>query len=507
MTQEWRFSNDSCGVAHEGEQVWTFDDNAVVTGVKVVADGKELIEFGPGPEELEILNAKFSQGEKKALPATFKQCPYREHGTIFDLLQAEEILSAPDWDGDGLPSLEYGTGTLKLDTEKRTQHNMPGVDALCFIAGKPAALYLLDYRHSFLFRYSPYMEDWLEHSDVLPSVLHDQNKKWADAIVATREGIGYTGRQGPVWVNLPILGEARASICPDAVCVGAPGISHAIERSRKPGGLTGKIVFWPVTHEGMLYLAQKLPGSKDWKKVAVKIEGDLPDNPEFAPPVISAIGNIWISRDGVLMLPRGAAEPVFRSWPDGLKAVPQARPMVDDARTMWVLAETTDSKYALVQLLHHGFNLRNEVDSPFFSAGERCYSADRAFTLDDAGIAQPIRGEPLPPMAGFRDPFFYPLQTFKPAIKVDDPVAAAGITLGLQVDDPQARVSFLTGGAKQQQRLTRLLMHMPGLPVVDLKCAFDIKSAASLATFRYRNRLYVHSRERNQCYSWPVDFS
>jgi len=507
VTQEWRFSNDSCGVAHEGDQVWLFDDKASVTGVKVIgSDGAELVAFGPAPADLEILNAKFSQGAGVPLPATFEHCPHKQGGKIFTMLQPQDILSAPDWDGDGLPSLEYGPGTLTLDSDKRTQHSMPGVDALCFVAGKPNALYLLDYRTSFLFRYSTTTEDWIEHYDVLPDVLHDQNKKWADAIVATAEGIGYTGRNGPVWVSLPILGEARSSICPDAVCVGAPGISHSNERSRARSALA-KSVFWPVTHDGKLYLAQKMPSGKDWKKIAARIEGELPPNLEFAPPVISAIGNLWICREGILMLPRRAAEPVFRLWPNGLKAVPQARPIIDDAKTMWTLAEAPNSTYALVQLLHHGFNPTVHLETPFFSAGERFYTADRAFTLDDSGKEQAIRGEALSAMPGFRDPFFVPLQTFKPATRVEDPTVAAGITLGLQVDDQNVRMSFLSGGARQPQRLTRLLMDMPGVPVVDLKTAFDIKSAASLATFRYRDRLYVHSRERNQCYSWPIAFS
>ncbi len=508
MTQEWRFSNDACGVSHEGDQLWLFDKNAVVTGVKVFgADGKELAEFGPLAEDLEILNAKFSQGAQLPLPATFQVCPYRQGSEIFTMLQPQDILSAPDWDGDGLPSHEFGPGTLVLDTEKRKQHTMPAVDALCFVAGKPNALYLLDYRNSFLFRYSATTEDWIEHYDIVPDVLHDQNKKWADTIVATAEGIAYTGRMGPVWVDLPILGEARSSTCPEAVCVGPPGISHSLDRGRVRIGAALKSVFWPILHKDKLYLAQKFPTGREWKKLPVKLEGELPQTLEFSPPVISAIGNLWICREGVLMLPRGAAEPVYRAWPDGLKAIPQGRPIIDDAKTMWILAETPNGKYALVQLLHHGFALCNHIDSPFFSAGERCYSADQAFTLNDSGVHQDIRGEPLPAMPGFRDPFFYPVQTFKPATRVDDPTAAAGVTLGLQIDDLQARIPFLTGGAGQPQRPTRLLMHMPGVPVMDLKSVFDIKTAASLATFRYRDRLYVHSRERNQCYSWPVSFS
>lgn len=507
MTQEWRFSNDSCGVAHEGDQLWLFDDKAIVTGVKVLGpDGKSQIEFGARLEELEVLGAKVSMHNGKPVPGRFEACPYTGAG-LHLMLQPEDIISAPDWDGDGLPSLEYGEGTLTLDTEKRKTHTLPAVDALCFVAGRPTALYLLDYRNSFLFRYSPTTEAWIEHPDSVPHVLHDQNKKWADAIVATPEGVAYNGRSGPVWISLPVLGEARASICPEAVCVGAPGISHASERGRTRGSLTGKTVFWPVLHNGALHLAQKFPTGKEWKLVPVAIEGEAPAKPEFAPPVISSIGNLWISRDGVLMLPRGSAEPVYRTWPDGLKAIPQARPIVDDVRTMWILAETPDGKYTLIQLLPHGFHLTNVIETPYFSAGERCYSADRAFTLDDSGIAQPVRGDALAPMPGFHDPFFFPFHTFKPAIRVDDPTQAAGITLGLQIDDLQGRMPFLVGAAGQQQRLTRLLMHMPGSPAIDLRTTFDIKTAASLATFRYKNRLYVHSRERNQCYSWPVSFS
>lgn len=508
MTQEWRFSNDSCGVAHEGDQLWLFDEKGVVTGVVVLGpDGKELVTFGPKMDELEILNAKVAQGDTRVMPATFFYSPHMQGGEIFTMLQPQDIISAPDWDGDGLPTLEYGTGTLTLDTDKRKTHTMPGVDALCFVAGRPNALYLLDYRNSLLFRYSATNEDWIEHGDSIPDAMHDQNRKWADALVATPEGVGYTGRQGPVWLNLPILGEARASICPEAVCVGPPGISHASERGRPRSGLTGKTVIWPILHKDKLYLAQKLTSGKEWKKTAVKVEGELPKTLEFAPPVISSIGNLWICRDGILMLSRGPGEAVYRSWPNGLKAIHQARPIVDDVRTMWILAETPDEKYAIIQLTQHGFNIVNTIPTPYLSAGERCYNANQAFTLDDSGSAQAVRGDPIPPMPGFADPFFFPIHTFKPTIRVDDPAQAAGITLGLQIDDLNARRPFLVGGPGQPQRLTRLMMHMPGAPVVDLKTVFDIKSAASLATFRYKDRMYVHSREKNQCYSWPVSFS
>lgn len=501
-------SNESCGVAHEGDQHWLFDEHGFVVGAKVIVDGKEIVAFGSAPEELEILNAKFSQADKRVLPGFYQHSPYTQGGELYTMLQPQDIISAPDWDGDGLPTLEYGTGTLTLNTEQRKMHAMPGIDALCFVAGKPNALYLLDYRNSLLFRYSSSNEDWLEHGDAIPDPLHDQNRKWADALVATPEGVAYTGRQGPVWISLPILGEARTSICPEAICVGPPGISHASERGRPRSGMTGKTVIWPILHKDKLHLAQKLTSGKEWKKTPVKVEGDLPKSLEFAPPVISSIGNLWICREGVLMLSRGSNEATFRPWPNGLKAIHQARPIVDDVRTMWILAETADEKnYVIVQLTQHGVNLVNTIGTPYLSAGERCYDTNQAFTLDDSGVAQPVRGDPIPAMPGFTDPFFFPIHTFKPTIKVDDPAQAAGITLGLQIDDVNARRPFLVGGPGQPQRLTRLMMHMPGAPVVDLKTVFDIKSAASLATFRYNDRIYAHSREKNQCYSWPVSFS
>lgn len=507
MAQEWRFSNDSCGVAHEGDQIWLFDDKAAVTGVKVLAaDGKELVEFGAALEDLEVLGAQVSPQNGSPIPGKFTSCPYsgvKPHA----MLRASEALSSPDWDGDGLPMHKFGTGELKLANSDRQSHRMPSGNVLCVVAGRPAALYALDYSQPRLFRYSPSKSAWLtDHPDPVPRPQASGRKMWADAIVATSDGIAYAGREGPVWINLPILGEASVTIQKDCRCVGAPALVQA-SKGRQPRGNAGRRpIYCPVIKDGKLNLAGKVPGTKDWHLFPVKVEGELPDEIEFAPPVVSFSANFWIGKDGLLILPVGENTATFRPWPTGIKAVPQSRPFVDSSDTMWMLGQATGDKYVFVQLEAEGFGDVQELDGPYFSAGDRCYRSLHMYTLGKFGRPQVASGPEIQRLVGFEDSFFLPMQTFHPINQPTDGSPEIAITLGALVSDVVARRDFLEGASAHEHRV-RMMLHPPGNPAIDLEAAFTATSVASIATYRYNDRLYVHSRESDKCYSWPVSFS
>jgi hypothetical protein len=98
------------------------------------------------------------------------------------------------------------------------------------------------------------------------------------------------------------------------------------------------------------------------------------------------------------------------------------------------------------------------------------------------------------------------MQTFHPINQPTDGSPEIAITLGALVSDVVARRDFLEGASAHEHRV-RMMLHPPGNPAIDLEAAFTATSVASIATYRYNDRLYVHSRESDKCYSWPVSFS
>lgn len=503
MKQEWLFSNKSCGVSHEGDQLWLFDDKAMVTGVRVIADGKSLVEFGTQLEDLEVLGAHVSPQNGTPIPGTFVNCPYSGVPSRH-MLQPHESQCAPDWDGDGLPMCKLGTEEVKLGPTPQ-QHRLPSGNVLCVVAGTPAALYALDYSsEELLYRYSPSRMNWLtDHPDHVPAIRASGRKMWMDAVVATPEGIAYTGVEGPVWVNLPILREARTSILKGYRCVGAPGLFQTT-RGRVARGTQGnKGIFMPVVKDDTLFMACKIPETKDWKTFPANVEGALPSGLEFAPPVVAISATFWISADGLLTLPLGSSEAVFRAWPEGIKGIPQSRPFVDRAGSMWALGQSVNNKAVLVQLKSTGFGEVQYLDSPYFSAGDRCYRGRHLHELSSRGRPLDPVGPEIQPLMGFDDSFFLPIQTFHPRSQPTDGRPEISITLGALVNKAGQRSNFLEGSHDTEHQV-RLMMHTPGNPAIDLEKVFTVMSVASLATYRYHDRLHVHSRESDTCYSWPV---
>ncbi len=506
MKQEWRFSNKSCGVSHEGEQLWLFDEKAVVTGVKVLADGKELAEFGLQLEDLEVLGARVSPHNGLPIPGTFANCPW-SGATPRDMLAPHDSLCAPDWDGDGLPMYKSGEGELTLgrDEGQKQTHRLPTGNMLCVVAGTPAALYALDYTsEELLYRYSPTKTNWLfDHPDHIPTLQASNRKMWMDAVVATPEGIAYAGRDGPVWINLPILRETHASVFTGYRCVGAPGLFQTTRSRVARGTPSQKAIYMPVTKDGALFMAWMLPGKKAWQAVAAQVEGDLPESVEFAPPVVSMTATFWIGVDGLLTLPLGSSEGVFRAWPDGIKGIPQSRAFVDRAGSMWALGQARSGQAVFVQMKSTGFGEVQTLNSPYFSAGDRCYRGLNMHELNARGRPMDATGPEIQRYIGFEDSFFLPIQTFQPVNQPSDGSKEISVTLGALVSDVAQRGNFLEGSAELEHRI-RLMLHHPGNPAIDLEGVFTATSVASLATYRYNNRLYVHSRESDRCYSWPV---